>query len=97
VKITKYRSNSNQIIKGRGRTVHSEIHNFNSIWNKVELPAQWRESIIVPICKKGDKTDCTTYRDISLLSTTYKILSKFLLSRLTAYTEEPTGDHQCGF
>jgi hypothetical protein len=31
------------------------------------------------------------------LSTTYKILSSILLSRLTPYSEEFTGDHQCGF
>jgi hypothetical protein len=53
---------------------------FNSVWNKEELPDQWRESIIVPIHKKGDKTDCNNYRGISLLSTSYKILSNILLS-----------------
>jgi hypothetical protein len=31
------------------------------------------------------------------LSTTYKILSNILLSRLTPYAEEIIGDHQCGF
>jgi hypothetical protein len=31
---------------------------INSIWNKEELPDQWKESIIVPIHKKGDKIDC---------------------------------------
>jgi len=29
--------------------------------------------------------------------TTYKILSHILLSRLTPYSEEIIGDHQCGF
>jgi hypothetical protein len=53
--------------------------------------------IIVPIHKKGDKTDCTNYRGISLLPTTYKILSSVLLSWLTPYTKEIIGDHQCGF
>jgi hypothetical protein len=34
------------------------IHKLiNSIWNKEELPDQCKESIIVPIHKKGDKTD----------------------------------------
>ena len=40
---------------------------------------EWKESIIVPIYKKGDKRDCSNYRDISLLPTTYKILSNMLL------------------
>ena len=34
---------------------------------------------------------------ISLLPTTYKILSNILLSRLIPYAEERIGDHQCGF
>jgi len=55
------------------------------------------ESIIVPIHKKGDKTDCNNYRGISLLPTTYKILSNILLSRLIPYAKEIIWDHQCGF
>jgi hypothetical protein len=61
------------------------------------LPEEWKQSIIVPIYKKGDKTSCSNYRDISLLPTTYKILSNILLSRLTPYAEEIIGYHQCGF
>jgi len=49
------------------------------------LSEEWKESIIVPIYKKGDRTDCSNYRGISLLPTTYKILSNILLSRLTPY------------
>jgi hypothetical protein len=33
-----------------------------SVWNKEELPDQWNESIIVPVHKMGDKTDCNNYR-----------------------------------
>jgi len=39
-------------------------------------------SVIVPVYKKGDKTYFSNYRGISLLSSTYKILSNLLLSRL---------------
>ena len=67
------------------------------MWNKEELPGEWKESIIVPTYKKGDTTDCRNERGITLLSTTYKILSNILPARLTPYAEEITGDHQCGF
>jgi hypothetical protein len=51
--------------------------------NKEKLPDQWKESLIVPVHKKGDKTDCSNYRGLSLLSTSNKILSNILLSRLS--------------
>jgi hypothetical protein len=54
-------------------------------------------SIILPIYEKGDKRDSSNVRGISVLSTMYKMLSNILLSRLTPYAEETTGDHQCGF
>jgi hypothetical protein len=43
------------------------------------------------------KTDCSNYRGISLLSTSYNILSNIILSRLIPYADEIIGDHQCGF
>jgi len=78
---------SNSSVKAE-RTIRREIHKLiNSLWNKEEFPEEWKESIVVPIYKKGDKTDCNKCRGISLLSTTYKILSNILLSRLTPYAE----------
>jgi hypothetical protein len=51
-----------ELIKAEGETLYSEIHRLICcIWNKEELPQQWKESIIVPIYKKGDKTDCNNY------------------------------------
>jgi hypothetical protein len=44
-------------IQAGGRTIHYEIHKLiNSVWNKEEWPEEWKESIIVRIYKKGDKT-----------------------------------------
>jgi hypothetical protein len=35
----------------------SAIHKLiNSIWNKEELPDQWKQSTILPVLKMGDKT-----------------------------------------
>jgi len=69
-----------ELIKAGGRTICLEIHKFiTSIWKKEKLPEEWKESIIIPIHKKGDETDCNNYRGISLLPITYKILSNILL------------------
>jgi hypothetical protein len=81
-----------ELIQAGGETLRSEIHKFiKLIWKKEELPHQWKESIVVSIHKKGDKTDCSNYRGISLLSTSYKFLSKILLARLNPYADEIMG------
>jgi hypothetical protein len=87
-----------ELIKAGGSKICCDIHKrTNFVWNDEELPDQWKESIVVPDYKKGDKTDCSNYRGISLLSAAYKVLSNILLSRLTPCTQEIIGDHQCGF
>jgi hypothetical protein len=87
-----------ELFQAGGETLHTEIHKLLKLtWSREELPHQWKESIVVPIHKKGDKTDCSNYRGISLLSTSYKVLSNILLARLTPYADEIIGDHQCGF
>jgi hypothetical protein len=76
------------LVQTEGNTLHSEIHKLtNSIWSKEELPQQWEESIIVPVYQMGDKTDCSYYRHLSLLPTTFKILSNILVSKLTPYVD----------
>jgi hypothetical protein len=45
----------------------------------------------------GSNTGCNNYRGISLLSTSYKILSNILLSRLSQYIDQIIRNHQCGF
>jgi hypothetical protein len=44
------------LVAALGRSMHSGIHKLiNSIWNKEKLPEEWKESIVLPIYKKGDK------------------------------------------
>jgi hypothetical protein len=87
-----------ELLQAGGDILRSEIHKLiNSIWNKEELHDEWKESIIVPIHKKGDKTDCSSNRGISLLQSSYKILSNVFLLRLSPYVDEIIWDHQSGF
>ena len=80
------------------RKIRFEIHKtFISIRSKNECPEKGKESIIVPLYMKNNNTDCSKYRGISILPTMYKILSNILLSRLTPYAEEISGDNLWGF
>ena len=45
------------------------------VWNTVQIPEEWKEYIIVPIYKKGDKEDCSNYSDII---TTANYLQNFI-------------------
>jgi hypothetical protein len=73
-----------ELTQAEGETLRFEIHKLISlIWNKEGLSHQWKESIVVPIHKEYGITDCGNYRGLSRLSTSYKILSNILLSRLT--------------
>jgi hypothetical protein len=59
-----------EMVQAGGKILLSAIQKLiNSVWSKEKLPDQWKESIIVPIHKKGDKTDCNNCCGISLLST----------------------------
>jgi hypothetical protein len=43
-----------ELLKAVGKTIHCAVHKLIiSIWNKQELPEEWKESIIVPIYKKS--------------------------------------------
>jgi hypothetical protein len=78
-KLKKYKSPGTdqitaELIQGGGETLQSEIHKLiNSIWSKEKLPDQWKEPIIIPADKKGDKTDCSNYRGIYC----YQLHTKF--------------------
>ena len=55
---------------------------FTKIWEREEIPAEWKEGIIIKLPKKGDLRDCNNYRGIMLLSVPGKILNRIFLERM---------------
>jgi hypothetical protein len=89
--------NTAELNKAGCEILHSNFHkSIHFIWNKEKLPDKWNEPIIIPVNNKGDKTDCSIYRGLSLLPTSYK-MSIILLSKLSSYIGGIIGHHQCGF
>ena len=72
---------------------------FTLCWSKGEVPVDLRDAVIVSLYKnKGEKSDCSNYRGVTLLSTAGKILARVLLDRLIpAIAEEVLPESQCGF
>ena len=65
----------NEMIKYRGQALIEEIYElFKKICVHVKIPNQWKESITIPIFKKGAKTEPKNYRGICLLSSIQKLL-----------------------
>jgi hypothetical protein len=51
------------------------------------FPNQLKVSIVRPLNKKGDKTNMSNYRPISLLTTFSKVLKKVMYNRLSHYLQ----------
>ena len=67
------------------------------IWDTLEWPQQWKQSVYIPIPKKGDLKLCTNYRTITLISHASKVLLKIIQKRLEPMMETLLPDVQAGF
>jgi hypothetical protein len=66
-----------ELMKAASETLYSEIQRLICcIWNKEELPQQWKESIIVPIYKKGVRLIVIIIEE----SASYQLPTKFYLT-----------------
>ena len=89
-----------EIFKYGGYAVTRCLYEFIlEVWDAEILPQIWINPDIVTIYKKkGDKSDCSNYRGISLLSVAGKILARILLTRLLdSVADVILPESQCGF
>ena len=71
---------------------------FNKALDKGDMPAAWKNVIIVAVYKrKGPVDDCNNHREISLISHNSKLLDRMLLERLEPGLEEYVPINQFGF
>lgn len=85
---------TNEMIKHGGDALLTELQFlFNKILAVKDIPSEWRGSILIPIFKKGEKTDPKNYRGISLMSAVMKLFTKILAEEVvsTGICEEQQG------
>lgn len=86
-------------IYGGGELVDKMTKVVNEIWKGGEFPGEWKEVIIAPIYKKGDKRKTENYTRITLMDSGHKIYAEILRNRLESQIEEKEqlSDTQWGF
>jgi hypothetical protein len=61
------------------------------------VPLDWKSSIIIPLPKKGDLSDCNNWRGTSLPSVPGKVLTTLLLCRIRGAIGKILREEQAGF
>ena len=89
----------NEFLKYGGSEVRNKLLKImNMIFEKGEVPKDFRKTLIKPLYKKSDKSECRNYRGISLVSVGSKLLSNMILFRLRdAVDNVLREEQQCGF
>ena len=62
-----------------------------------QWPQDWKMSLVIPICKKGNAKECSNYRIIALIPHTSKVMLKILQARLQQYVNSELPNVQSGF
>jgi hypothetical protein len=78
-KFKKYKSPSSdqilaELLQAGGKTLLRFINSLIPFGIVKNFQIRWKESIILPVSKKSDKTDCNNCHGISLVSTSYRML-----------------------
>jgi len=67
------------------------------IWEEERIPEEPKETIIIPIHKRGDRDRCENYKGIAPGNAAYIILSNIILGKIKPYIEKVIWDYQNGF
>ena len=70
---------------------------FKQIWQEEQIPDDWHRGLIVKISKKGDTTQCTNWRGITLLSVVSKVFTRVILARIQQAVDNQLRKEQAGF
>ena len=67
------------------------------IWKTQQWPQDWKMSVFIPIPKKGNAKEYSSYCTIALISHTSKVMLKILQARLQQYVNHELPDVQACF
>ena len=101
VTVQRYERDQESVPRRGGTLTDLVAELLNAIFRTAHIPnvPSWRVARCLPLPKRGDLTDCSNYRGISLMHCTLKILLKAMATRLADALErsDRLGPWQAGF
>lgn len=89
---------SSELLKVDSDCISSQLQPIiEEVWSTEAIPTEWKNGKIVKIPKKGNLTQCSNWRGITLLNTINKVLSTILYDRLLTTLEPTLRREQAGF
>ena len=70
---------------------------LHSICQQIWKTQDWKRSVFIPIPKKDNAKECSSYRTTALISHSSKVMLKILQARLQQYRNRELPDVQAGF
>ena len=70
---------------------------FIQVWEREEIPEDWRNGLIVKIPNKGDISVCDNSRGITLLSIPSEVFCRVILNRIRMAVDQRIREEQAGF
>ena len=91
---------SPKLIKEAGKSLVPSLTKLINLSLRTSLvPSQWKKANVLPLFKKGSKSDVNNYRPVSILPAPSKILEKIVLKKVYNYFRDHNvlTKHQSGF
>ena len=87
-----------ELLQSGGESLTHQIHQLcNKIWHNEVIPEDWGKSLLIPLPKRGDLSECSNYRTISLINHISKVFLIILLNRLQYQSNPYLSEEQSGF
>ena len=67
------------------------------IWKTQQWPQDWKRSVFIPIPKKGNDKECSSYHTIALISHASNVMLKILQTRFQHDVNQELSEVQAGF
>ena len=72
-------------------------HILKDVWGNEVIPDVWKRGTIIKLPNKGNPTECSNWKGVTLLSITSKVFCRIILQCITTTVDKLLRQEQAGF